>query len=47
LRILVMSPGLARRPDRLVRVGADAAAANVRQASVQAQRLLDLMLATI
>jgi hypothetical protein len=43
LRVLVMSDALVKRPDRLVRLGADAAAADIRQASVQAARLLALM----
>jgi hypothetical protein len=43
LRILVISSALARRPDRLARLGADAAASGLRHASAQAQRLLALL----
>ena len=43
LRVLVVSPGLATRPDRMARLGADAAARDVRQAGVQARRMLALM----
>jgi hypothetical protein len=43
IRVLVISSALARRPDRLARLGADAAAAGLRHACAQAQRLLALM----
>jgi hypothetical protein len=43
IRVLVISSALARRPDRLARLGADAAAGGLRHACGQAQRLLALM----
>ncbi len=43
LKVLIMSAALAARPDRLVRLGADAAAADLRSARLQAGRLLALM----
>jgi hypothetical protein len=47
LRVLVVSAALARRPDRMARLGADAAAADIRHAAVQARRLSLLMPAAI
>ena len=43
LRVLVMSAALAARPDRMMRVGADAAAPDLRGARRQAGRLLALL----
>jgi hypothetical protein len=43
IRVLVISGALARRPDRLARLGADAAASGLRHACAQAQRLLALL----
>jgi hypothetical protein len=43
LRVLVISQALASAPDRMARLGADAAASGLRHACAQAERLLALM----
>lgn len=43
LKVLIVSAALAARPDRLVRLGADAAASDLRSARLQTSRLLTLM----
>jgi hypothetical protein len=41
--VLVISQALASAPDRMARLGADAAASGLRHACAQAERLLALM----